>query len=201
MRRYAGALALCAVSLFACQKPAQDAPPPDQEAQAAMPEPGTPEWKIASAISAAPPELAPGATVMDWAAEPGGAMAELRKGTNGWTCMPDIPTTPGNDPMCLDEAFLNWAAAWMSKTQPNVGGVGFGYMLQGGTDASNTDPYATEPRPGETWVKSGPHIMVVVPDPAALEGISSDPESGGPFVMFTGTPYAHVMVPIAGPGS
>ena len=28
------------------------------------------------------------------------------------------------------------------------------------------------------------------------EGISTDPNNGGPFVMWAGTPYAHIMVPI-----
>ena len=39
--------------------------------------------------------------------------------------------------------------------------VGLMYMLEGGTDASNTDPYATTPTAGGDWVKTGPHLMVV----------------------------------------
>ena len=35
------------------------------------------------------------------------------------------------------------------------------YMLEGGTDASNTDPYATTPTADNDWIKTGPHIMVV----------------------------------------
>jgi hypothetical protein len=31
-----------------------------------------------------------------------GNMRMLRKGTGEWTCVPDYPSTPGNDPMCLD---------------------------------------------------------------------------------------------------
>ena len=34
-------------------------------------------------------------------------------------------------------------------------------MLQGGSDASNDDPFATTPPPGEPWVATGPHVMVV----------------------------------------
>jgi hypothetical protein len=40
--------------------------------------------------------------------------------------------------------------------------------------------------------------MILVPDPKMLEGISTDPQSGGPYVMYKGTPYAHIMVPVAG---
>ncbi len=72
-------------------------------------------------------------------------------------------------------------------------------MLHGGSDASNTDPFATEPAPGEEWIESGPHIMIVVPESAALENLPTDPTSGGPYVMWKGTPYAHIMVPVGKP--
>jgi hypothetical protein len=69
------------------------------------------------------------------------------------------------------------------------------YMLAGGVDASNTDPYATEPPTGDEWIYTGPHVMIIVPDPAALDGLPTDPNSGGPYVMWKGTPYAHIMMP------
>jgi hypothetical protein len=74
--------------------------------------------------------------------------------------------------------------------------MGFAYMLQGDLPVSNTDPFATAPTPTNQWIQTGgPHIMVLVPDPKLLEGISTDPENGGPFVMWKGTPYAHLMIP------
>ena len=42
--------------------------------------------------------------------------------------------------MCLDEGGMQWAKAWMGKTPPSAGVIGFGYMLRGSSDASNTDP-------------------------------------------------------------
>ena len=39
--------------------------------------------------------------------------------------------------------------------------------------------------------------MFIVPDTAQLEGLSTDPHNGGPYVMWKGTPYAHIMVPVA----
>jgi hypothetical protein len=39
--------------------------------------------------------------------------------------------------------------------------------------------------------------MIIVPDNALLAGLPTDPENGGPYVMWKGTPYAHVMVPVA----
>ena len=180
--------------MLACQpgpKPA-DAP----AAATPGPAPGSTEWKIASATSAAPTAIAAAAAVMDWPASEGGSMTELRAGSNGWTCMPDVPTSPGTDPMCLDANALQWAAAWQGKTQPKLAGMGLGYMLQGGSDASNTDPYAAGPAPGDAWVETGPHVMIFPVDPATLASTSTDYRSGGPYVMWQGTPYAHVMMPV-----
>lgn len=149
------------------------------------------QGKIDNALSAAPAKIAQGAAVMD------GEQNSLREGSNGWTCFPDRPNSPGNDPMCLDAQWLKWAEGLSTKTKPQVSGVGLAYMLAGGADASNTDPFATEPAPGDEWVKAGPHIMVIVPDPAMLGSLPTDPNNGGPWVMWKGTPYAHVMMPVA----
>ena len=62
---------------------------------------------VSSAESAAPAAIAHDASVVQAAAD--GSMQELRKGTNGWTCMPDNPQTPGKDPMCMDSNALKWA--------------------------------------------------------------------------------------------
>ena len=71
------------------------------------------------------------------------------------------------------------------------------YMLEGGTDASNTDPYATKPTAENDWVKTGPHIMVVG-SKEILAGYPSgaSPDTAAPYVMWAGTPYAHLMVPV-----
>ncbi len=172
--------------LAACQRP--------QQQMSQGPAAGTPEWKIQNAMSSAPEAIASAATVMDWPATPGGQMAQLRAGTNGWTCFPDEPNTPSNDPMCLDQSFLAWADAWQNKKPVQIKQVGFGYMLQGG-EGSNTDPYATKPTPDNQWGKAGAHVMMVVPNAAALEGYTTDPNAGGPWVMWKGTPYVHVMMP------
>jgi hypothetical protein len=66
---------------------------------------------------------------------------------------------------------------------------------------NNADPFDTKRGPGEVWVEeSRPHLMILVPDPKMLakmlEGISDDPDNGGPYIMWKGTPYAHIMVPV-----
>jgi hypothetical protein len=37
--------------------------------------------------------------------------------------------------------------------------------------------------------------MVLVPDLKSLGSTSTDPSNGGPYVMYAGTPYAHIMAP------
>jgi hypothetical protein len=150
---------------------------------------------IDSAMQAAPAKVAANATVV--AMQPEGGMRTVRAGNNGFTCMADNPTTPGPDPMCMDAAAMEWAHAWMSHATP-ASKVGFMYMLAGGTDASNTDPFADKPTASNHWVKTGPHVMVVGADPAFYEMYpkDADPDTSVPYVMWPGTPYQHLMIPV-----
>jgi hypothetical protein len=148
-----------------------------------------------SAESAAPAAIAHNASVVTVDAK--GAMTTLRKGTNGWTCMPDAPDTPGTDPMCFDGNAAKWVAAWVAHKPPPAATVGVMYMLEGGTDASNTDPYATKPTADNDWVKTGPHLMVVgSKEILAGQPSGAKPDTSVPYVMWAGTPYAHLMVPV-----
>lgn len=151
---------------------------------------------IESAMRAAPARVGAGATVV--VSNPDGSMRTLRAGNNGFTCMPDNPTTPGPDPMCMDAAAMEWAGAWMGHKTPTPGRIGLMYMLSGGTDASNTDPYATHPASNNNWVKTGPHLMVVGADAAfyAMYPKSASPDTSVPYVMWAGSPYQHLMIPI-----
>jgi hypothetical protein len=122
-----------------------------------------------------------------------GTMKELRKGTNGWMCMLDLV----GDSMCLDKEWQAWGDAWMNKKEPaKPKSVGVAYMLKGDKGASNTDPYATKPTADNHWVVSGPHVMILPTDTAQLDAYPTDWKQGGPWVMWKGTPYAHIMVPL-----
>jgi hypothetical protein len=158
-------------------------------AEHAMPagDPKTDDEIVKVALSAAPADVAAGAAIVEPNAD--GTMRQIRAGTNGFACMahPEV--------MCLDKSWQEWADAWMKKTSPKVTAVGIGYMLQGDKGASNTDPYATAPTPDNQWIVSPPHIMVLTPDTQQLAALPTDPNNGGPWVMWKGTPYAHIMVP------
>jgi hypothetical protein len=151
---------------------------------------------VASAMAAAPESVARNAAVI--ASNPDGTMRRLREGTNGFTCMPDNPATPGPDPMCLDANALRWVEAMLARRPPPADAVGMAYMLAGGTDASNTDPYATQPTEGNNWIETGPHLMIFG-SKEMLTGHPANPkpDTSAPYVMWANTPYAHLMVPVA----
>ncbi|MFC4762697.1 hypothetical protein [Dyella koreensis] len=151
---------------------------------------------IASAMRAAPAGVAKGATII--AMEADGKMRTVRKGSNDYTCMPDNPTTPGPDPMCMDKNAMEWIQAYMAHKPPPAGKIGVMYMLEGGTDASNTDPYAQKPEASNHWIKTGPHFMVVGADAAFYDMYpkNADPDTSMPYVMWAGTPYQHLMAPV-----
>lgn len=164
-----------------------------QEQQAATPKQPDDARLIRSAQSAAPKAVSDTATVVAMGEQ--GQMRTLKEGTGQFTCLPDVPTTPGNDPMCVDRNGLEWVKAWIGHQPPPQGKVGLAYMLQGGSDASNTDPFATAPKQGEKWIETGPHIMVLNA-PELNQGYPTEPGNArAPFVMFPDTPYAHVMIP------
>jgi hypothetical protein len=188
-----------AILAFAgCNKPADttaNTAATDNSATAANENANASGDPVQSAESAAPSSIAHNASVVTLDAN--GNATVVRKGSNGWTCMPDSPATPGPDPMCMDSNAMKWADAWIHHKPPPQGAVGVMYMLEGGTDASNTDPYATKPTAENDWIKTGPHIMVVG-SKEVLAGYPSGqkPDTSAPYVMWAGTPYAHLMVPV-----
>lgn len=152
--------------------------------------PVTDAEKLQSAMSAGLPSIVKDATIVDMP-----SMKVLRQGTNGWTCIPDAPT-PGVDPMCLDKNGLDWADALMHHKDPPKDKMAIGYMLMGGSDASNTDPFAEKPSSGDRWVDTGPHIMILNIGDRFAGYPTTSANTKAPYVMFPNTPYAHLMVPV-----
>ena len=129
------------------------------------------EWKIWAFSTAAPSFIAANCTVID-----SDGKTILREGTNGWTAMPGNPrgmSDPEN--------------GWM-------------YMLHGDMGEDNTKHlvFNKEDAAVGHWIESGPHIMLMPKDPASLRGQTSDFNSGGPYIMFEGTGYDHIMIPVEG---
>lgn len=142
------------------------------------------------ALSAAPPTMRDHVSVMDWQHN------MLRQGTSPYTCMPTPPQLKGTAPMCMDATWMEWADAWANKKPFQAKALGISYMLAGDEGASNIDPYAEGPTADNQWIVEGPHLMLIVPDAALLDALPTDPNNGGPYVMWKNTPYAHIMIPI-----
>ena len=96
--------------------------------------------------------------------------------------------------------------------QPNIGTstyfgnkqVGFGYMIQGESAASNVDPFAQPPadmKDLSKWHQAGPHIMIFNPAAGGMTGYVNPGEKTDvtqPWVMWAGSPYEHLMIPVPG---
>ena len=141
---------------------------------------------------AAPPAVLENATILNMGDD--GTMKPIKKGTNGWTCM----NPSGSDPMCADAGGLEWGGAYMGKG-PAPQKLGFIYMLRGDNGASNTDPYSKGQTPDNNWIKTGAHVMIVGAEAKAmLAGYPHDAKADPtkPYVMWMGTPYEHLMLPV-----
>ena len=145
---------------------------------------------IAEAESAAPVTVTQDATISTMDGN------VLREGSSGWTC---YPGSSAIGPMCNRAQWDALLQALINREPIDVEEFSISYMLAGEGEAvgvSNVDPFATEPTTDNDWVREGPHLMILVPDPAALEGLSTNPQDPV-YVMWKDTPYAHIMVKIA----
>ena len=103
-------------------------------------------------------------------------------------------------PACIPALFdldQEWLHAYAIKSAP-PDKIGFIYMLQGGWDFSNTDPFATKPEAGKATI-TGPHVMVVGPRMKSVPGYDRTGEgvdTAIPYVMWKDTQYEHLMIPI-----
>ncbi|WP_349370909.1 hypothetical protein [Salinarimonas sp.] len=171
---------LVAIIVLAATPALAQTPPPAPAAQA----------RIAEALAAAPAQVRPTATVVDLDG------TVLREGTGAFTCMP-APDGFGGA-MCLDAPWTAFIGGLTSGAPVEVDRLGIAYMMAGDSPtggASNIDPADPMPTADNQWIVEGPHVMILAPEPM-LAGLPTTPVADGPYVMWPGTPYAHVMLPV-----
>ena len=149
----------------------------------------TTQAKIARAMSAGPTDFARSARIVDTDAQ--GNMVVLREGSNGFTCMPGNPKVIGEPPKCADAASMQWAADFKAhKPKPTNTVPGITYMLAGATQRSDSDPYDKT----SEAITVGPHWMIMWPFDPKTTGLPTTHKPTGAYVMWAGSPYAHLHV-------
>ena len=145
------------------------------------------------ALSAPPARITKDAAVMVY--DEGGKFKEVRPGTNGFTCVPSVMNLPIPDPMCMDAAAKQWlddvgsGAPKPSNTVP-----GIAYMARGGSHREMQGEILTKEEAGAKVAKEPPHWMVMWPFDSKTSMLPNKPNPSGVYLVFDGTPYAHLMV-------
>jgi hypothetical protein len=148
--------------------------------------------QTALALSAAPAHISKEAGVMIYGAD--GKLTETKKSTNGFTCIPTVMNLPVPDPMCMDAAVNQWMTDLMNNAPKPTNTVpGIAYMARGGSHFEK-DGKVVMSGDGAKIVKEPPHWMVIWPFDAAATKLPTAPNPSGVYIMFEGSPYAHLMV-------
>jgi len=161
--------------------------------------------QVASAVLPLPESLRAGATVLGYR-EPG-KLVELRKGTNGMICLADDPEAPAFHVACYQASMEPFMARGRELRASGVTGDQVDTVrfreVQEGKIKMPTDPAALWQTSGPAGsfdpvaneVKGGQSLYVVYLPFAteATTGLSATPAAGIPWLMFPGTPKAHIM--------
>jgi hypothetical protein len=127
--------------------------------------------------------------------DPKGKVTPVRESRNGFTCtlMPDESRAP----VCADERGFAWLVAAISQQPrpPATDRPGVAYMAKGGIHYETPDgKIVMTPSAGTKEAEEPPHWMLLWPFDSASTGIPTRPNAGGTYIMFAGTPYAHLMI-------
>jgi hypothetical protein len=148
--------------------------------------------QTALALSAAPARISKDAGVMVYGAD--GKLTEVKKSGNGFVCIPTVMNLPEPDPMCMDAASYQWLTD-ISNNAPKPSNTvpGIAYMARGGSHYEK-DGQVVMSGEGAKIVKEPPHWMVMWPFDRAASQLPTVPNASGVYIMFEGSPYAHLMV-------
>ncbi len=170
---------------------------------AQAPTPPAPEQQIAAAVSALPAEERAGATVLGYDAA--GKLVTLRKGTGGMTCLGHNPKDETFHVACYHnvmEPFMARGRALRESgvTDPQVDSVRFREVRQGRLPLPKGPAVMYQYFGGSFDAATGqvsgarPLYVIYIPFATAKStGLSAKPSPTAPWIMFPGTPKAHVM--------
>lgn len=160
--------------------------------------------QIASAVLPLPTDMRAGATVLGYGAD--GKLTTLRKGTGQFNCLAPDPVREQFHVACYHksmEAFMARGRALRASgtTGDKVDTVRFAEVKSGKLKMP-TQPAALYTLTGGAYDAStktapGARPLYVIYIPFATEastGITTKPAEGTPWIMFPGTPKAHIML-------
>ena len=161
-----------------------------------------PDVQIAQALAAAPSEQAEGARVLGYADD--GSVVEIRAGSNDLVCLSDNPADDRFSSSCYHESLEAYFARGRSLDAEGAARedryrIRFEEM-EAGTLASpvmSATQYIFDGTWNEETGEAQGQIRWVIYVPGATPestGLSAQPIEGGPWLMFPGTPGAHIMI-------
>ena len=199
MRRLALALSFTVPIAMSAQQAATS--PPASPPKLSL----TAEQQVAAATLALPVAMRAGATVLGY--DGTGKLGRLRAGTNGMTCLAPNPAAPGFQSACYHDSLEPFMARGRALRAQGIQGdqvdtVRFA-EAKAGKLALPKGPavlYQLFGQPGAydaatNTVKDGRSLYVVYMPYATAEatGLQATPARGTPWLMFPGTPKAHIM--------
>lgn len=168
-------------------------------AQMAHP-PGMSHAGVIESASAGGPDFISRDATIGWI-DAGGDVHVMRPGTNGFTCVIVVPD-PFGGPICGNQAAAGWVVAMLTHAAnpPAASAPGIAYMARGGAhyeDAQGNVLMEHDQSPhaaGSHRVTEQAHWMLMIPFDPAATGLPTKENGTGSYIMFSGTPWAHVMV-------
>ncbi len=166
----------------------------------------TPERQIAAAVSPLPANLQKEAKVVGY--DETGKLTTLRAGTNEMICIADNPANPRFHVSCYHkslEPFMSRGRALRAQKLPEdqidslrAREVRAKKLAMPTRPAALYQYFASRDSvdAGTGAVKGAQYLYVVYTPYATYKttGISEAPVAGGPWIMFPGTPFAHLMI-------
>jgi hypothetical protein len=148
---------------------------------------------IKVAESGAPADISSKAAIVRLDAK--GNPTTVRTGTNGFTCIVGVPGDP-DAAFCGDQNAYTWiVSAASGQPKPTNTQPGIAYMAQGGVHYETpSGEVVMMPGANTHAVKEPPHWMLMWAFDPAGSGLPTKPNPGGVYIMFAGTPYAHLMI-------
>jgi hypothetical protein len=161
--------------------------------------------QIAEAVSPLPQNLQGGARVLGH--DPGGKLVTLRTGSNDFTCIADDGKTKQYHVACYHKSLEPFMARGrelhaLNRSREAIDSVR-GSDIKAGKYSMPTKPaalyqyYASRDSVDVNGNVKGASYLYVVYTPYATErttGVTENPIDGGPWIMYPGKPWAHLMI-------